>query len=490
MSTFFGLNISRLGMQAQQKALEVTAHNVANANTPGYSRQAARMVTTAPLPYAGGKGMLGSGVKVAEIARIRDEFLDRQIRTEVQTLGQWEARSQVLSQIELVFMEPSETGFNTVLSKFFGSWQELSLNPEGTPVRTVLIENSNAMINSIKHINEQLKTIRSDIDDNIALKIMEVNTLAEQIKDLNSQIIRLVALNETPGDLMDRRDFLIDNLAELIEFTALETPAGSVNIFIGGRALVREGTAYSLSLEPSQGMDNGWPTSPSIVWERDGREARIRNGEIGGLRDIRDINLKAYMHDFESLAWGIINAVDSVHSQGMDLYGSRGESFFTGDHLENLEVNPYIKGNVGRIAAAALPDDWTEPGGFPNPGDGRNALRIAQLRHTGINVSTGAVPKERLRFPVEGEAGLTTFENYYKDAIARLGVDTQESTRMAENQVSLLDMMHKRRESISGVSLDEELANMVQFQLAYQASARVITIFDDILDTIINRMLR
>lgn len=489
MSSFFGLNISRLGMQAQQKALEVTAHNIANANTRGYSRQVSRMAATPPLPYPGGQGMLGSGVKVVEIARVRDEFLDMQIRNEMQTLGNWESRAGLLGQIELIFMEPSETGLNTVLSKFFDSWQELSLNPDSSPVRAALQENSAVLVNTIKHTNEQLKALRRDIDEQISLKVAEVNSLADQIRQLNTQIIRLVTMKETPGDLMDQRDLLVDRLAELIEFNAIQTTNGSVNIYLGGRTLVQEGAAYQLAVEPSSGLEGNWPLPPRIVWERDGGEARIKNGELGGLLDVRENNLKNYMHDFESLAWGIVNAVNQVHSQGMDLYGDIGVDFFLGDHLETLQINPAVKEDLGRIAAAALPEDWTGPGS-PNPGDNENALKIAQLRHAAIFADTGQPPKSRLRLPGEGEEGITTFENFYRDAIARLGVDSQESSRMVANQQSLLAMMERRRESISGVSLDEELANMVQFQLAYQASARLVTTIDDMLDTVVNRMLR
>ena len=149
MSTFFGLNIARLGMQAQQKALEVTAHNIANANTPGYSRQVAHMSPTSAQAYTQ-KGMLGSGVLVDQITRIRDEFLERQIRHEQHTLGQWEARSTYLSQIEQIFLEPTENGFNAVLSTFFDSWQELSLNPESSSARTALLENANLLLNAVK----------------------------------------------------------------------------------------------------------------------------------------------------------------------------------------------------------------------------------------------------------------------------------------------------------------------------------------------------
>lgn len=487
MSTFFGLNVARLGMQAQQKALEVTAHNVANANTPGYSRQVARMAATLPMPYPNGKGMLGSGVMVEEIARIRDDFLDMQIRKELQTHGHWHAAADVLNQIEMTFMEPSSTGFNAVLTGFFNGWQELSLNPESTPVRSALVENSNVLVNSVKHINEQLKTIRNQIDTNITLKIAEVNTLAEQIKDLNTQIARLTSINETPGDLMDRRDLLVDRLAELINFSAQETPQGALNIYIGGRALVSEGRAYKLTVEPSAGMVDGWFTAPQIVWERDNSAVNFKNGEIAGLQFVRDHKLKEYMDNFESLVWGIINEVNNIHGQGMDLYGAQGEPFFVGTHLENLSVNPDIKNDLGKIAAALLPDPAT---GIPNAGDNRNALLIAQLRYASVYVDSGAAPDSRLRLPLDGETGLTTFEDFYKDLIARLGVDTQESIRMTENQEALLNMMQSRKASISGVSLDEELASMVQFQLAYQASARIITTFDEILDTVINRMLR
>lgn len=490
MSSFFGLNVARLGMQAQQKALDVTAHNVANANTPGYSRQIARMVTTAPIPVAGTRGMMGSGVKIADISRIRDSFLDMQIRHETQTLGRWEAKAQILDLIERVFMEPSETGFNSILSKFFDSWQELSLNPESTPVRAALVENATHMVNSIKHINEQLKTIRSDIDETIRLKVMEINTYAEQIKNLNIQITRMVSVGDIPSDLMDRRDLLIDELSKIVQVTALETDSGAINIFLGGRALVREGTVNKLTLKPDDNYDGGWPPADRIVWERDESDAFIGSGTLRGLLDVRNENLRGYMESFESMAWGIVNAVNQLHGEGMNLQGQQGEAFFVGDHLETLSVNPVLRINPGKIAASAIPADWDPANPKPNPGDGTNALRIAQLRHTVLVFDPEKDIKERLALPGAGEVGTTTLENYYRDVIARLGVDAQESNRMVENQEALLELMIQRRDSISGVSLDEEMANMIQFQLAFQASARMITTIDELLDTVINRMLR
>ena len=149
--------------------------------------------------------MLGSGVLVDQITRIRDEFLERQIRHEQHTLGQWEARSTYLSQIEQIFLEPTENGFNAVLSTFFDSWQELSLNPESSSARTALLENANLLLNAVKQTYNNLATVRDDITANIELKVQEVNSLAAQISDLNQQIAGLTAGNNEPSDLLDRR---------------------------------------------------------------------------------------------------------------------------------------------------------------------------------------------------------------------------------------------------------------------------------------------
>jgi flagellar hook-associated protein 1 len=484
MSGFTGIHIARLGMTAQQRALEVTSHNIANANTPGYSRQIARMVTTAPMPFPDGKGSLGSGVRVAEITRVRDNFLSSQIRKEMNTLGSWDTRANVFEQIEMIFMEPSQTGFNSVLGRFFDSFQDLSLNPESSPARAVLVENADALVQSARHINSQLNSIRSDIDDQISLAVMEINSLATQIKDLNTQIIRLVSMKETPGDLLDRRDILVDKMAELADFRVQESTSGSLNIYFNGRALVQEGSVYKLHVSAPVSNEAGWPPAPQITWERDGMPASLKSGQVGGLLTVRDNHLRHYVEDFASLVWGVAEAVNTVHEDGMDLHGNRGVSFFLGSHLETLTVNPELKANHGKIAAAVYHPDG------PRPGDGEQAKRIAQLRYEQLSLFPDAVPQLRLRLPQTGETGTTTMESFYRDAIARLGVDAQESSRMAENQMSLLSMMARRQESISGVSLDEELANMVQFQLAYQASARLITTFDEILDTVINQMLR
>ncbi|MBT9147516.1 MAG: Flagellar hook-associated protein 1 [Syntrophomonadaceae bacterium] len=484
MSTFSGLNIARLGLQAQQKSLTVTAHNIANANTPGYSRQRALLTPTNPMPYANGAGMLGSGVAVAEIARIRDRFLDTQIRQEAQTLAKWETRHSFLSQVEGVFMEPSETGFSNVLNTFYNSWQELSLNPESSSVRAALVENGNAFTNAARHTNEQLKSVRSQMAEQLTAKTEEINTLAEQLAGLNRQIVSLTAQRNSPADLLDRRDNLLKELTEIIEFDTVLNDNSSISIFIAGRALVDNSINFRVTTIAGA-LDGDWTLSPRPVWERDSQPLIMSNGQLAGLAETRDIQLRRYLENFSSMVWGITNSLNDLHTAGMDLYGTGGNAFFTGTSMETLQVNELIKNDSGLVAASLA----AVPGlSQPAPGDGRNALLIARLRSAAISINP-LEPDVRLRATLDPN-GLTTFTNFHRDNIARLGVDTRESERLAENQASLIGMLRHRQDSIAGVSLDEEMAKMIQFQLAYQASARTITAFDEIYDTLINRMMR
>ena len=284
---------------------------------------------------------------------------------------------------------------------------------------------------------------------------------------------------------MDRRDLLLEQLAEIIDFDLSVSTNGSVNVYVAGRPLVHENISYELKTAPGGTQDN-WTLAPKIVWAKDNQEVHIGNGEIYGLTKLHDDNLRSYLQDFEIMTWAIVKAVNDAHKQGIDLNGDAGLDFFQGTDLQNLRVNSDISSDPAKIAAA-LPDP-NNPPGTPQPGDGSNAVAIAQLRNSRFRLDlTAADIKDRL---VQDAQGSTTLEFFYRDTISRLGVDTQESIRMRENQTAMLELMTNRRMSISGVSLDEEMANMVQFQLAYQASARFIATLDEIYNTLINGMIR
>jgi len=449
-STFFGLETVRRGLVAARTGMDVTGQNVANANTEGYSRQRALQVASDPytVPSLGSPvmaGQLGTGVTVEQIQRIRDNFLDGQIRRETNSLGAWQAQNDALSQVETVFMEPSENGLNTLMANFWSGWQELSKNAESTPVRTSLVQNAVSLTNGLNHIYSQMETVKEDLNQLLQIDVDDINSKARQIADLNTQITNIIASGSQPNDLMDRRDQLLDEMSEMTNFTVTDLGNGSIQVNIGfqdGSAitLVDGGSAYALALADA---------------------SNVTDGALAGITQALS-KLQGYEDDLNALAGELITQINTVHQAGIDLSGNAGAVFFTGSDASDIAVSSVLSDDVTLVAAATTTD---------NPGDGSNALNIATLKSANCP-----------------GLGNTTLDNFYKNMIAKLGVDTQESTRMVENQQALVDQLVNRKESISGVSMDEEMINLVQYQYAYQGAARVVTILDSMLDTLINRM--
>ncbi|HHX51306.1 MAG TPA: flagellar hook-associated protein FlgK [Clostridia bacterium] len=488
--TFFGFNTALRGLFAQQKAMNTSSHNIANANTPGYTRQQVIMEASTPFPVPsvnrpGGAGQLGTGVDVNEVRRIRDKFLDYQIRMELGSLGQWEQREEVLKRVETVFMEPSETGLSALFDQFWTAWQELSKNAESSPIRTTVRETSIALAEAFRHTYRQMDDIRNDLETVADIKARQVNTLARQVDGLNKQIANIVLSGDSPNDLMDQRDLLLDELSSLVDFTIEETlvdrpttggatvrvPDGQIKIYLGttkdaGNLLVdvnqqpdnvRE-IAYSSTDNDFKWVADGSTSPPTL-----GNSASITNGEMLGLTVARDL-VMSYLDDINGLARDLMGEMNKLHQEGWDLNGNQEvDQFFIGIDASDLDVHDEIKQDVSKIRASAVQD---------NKGNGEVALKIAQLKNAIIN---GGVKLEN-----------TTIDRYYNDLISRIGVAAHESSRMVTNQEALVDQLKNRKETVSGVSLDEEMAYLLQYQRAYQAAARVIMTLDEIVQTILS----
>jgi len=576
-SIFAGFNTAVLGMQAQRKATDITSHNIANANTDGYTRQRPKIAATQPFSY-GGAGQVGTGATVQEIERIRDGFLDYQVRSEKQLQGYWEARKDGLSQVETLFMEPSDTSFNTVLGDFFDAWQELSVDPESSPVRTHLVETSETLINTINHLDSQMDNLKRDTNEMIKIKAEEINNLSNQIANLNKQIVTIKNRGDSPNDLMDRRDLLIDELSEIVDCKVINNENGSATLLLRGRDLVREGNSNKIIADyEGENVELYWEDKgekgPKINIYRE--ESMVsRRDTLEGLHSVRE-DISYYQEEFNTLVDSVVHLVNDKHSSGYnldsidtdieyesgierlsakglpggeytiekdgeegiiitgeingegvdiddleevegtgedikvftfkvtDLDGKEYDGELTlyleedglaeGNNLASFTVNKgdffernsqdkwavasSIKEDVKNIAASTHPDEV--------PGNGLNALDIAQLRDQRLYKDEEDC---YYRLPEGDEVGQTTLESFYRDTISSLGVKSQESHRMVENQESLLTQLENRRESISGVSLDEEMSNLMMYQHAYQAAARVITTLDTMLDTVVNRM--
>ncbi|MGB9860337.1 MAG: flagellar hook-associated protein FlgK, partial [Moorellaceae bacterium] len=345
--TFFALNTALRGLMAQQKALQTTAHNVANASTEGYTRQRVVMAATFAYPVPsmsrpGGQGwQVGTGVEVQEVRRMRDEFLDGQIRYETHTLGAWEVRRDFLQEMEEVFAEPSDTGLSTLMSDFWAAWQELAKNPESSPVRTTVVETSISLAEALRHTYQQLETIREDINQMMEIKVVEVNSLARQIADLNKQIKAIKLAGDQPNDLMDQRDKLLDELAKIVDFqvepetvtvNGEEVDTGAIKVLIDGSNIVEVDSGGNLvrTLETERDGDGN-----TVIKWADNTPVTIKNGVLKGLQTVRDEQLKNFTEDLNKLAQTLASKINEIHKQGVDLNGNS----VSGTNYENFFVS-------------------------------------------------------------------------------------------------------------------------------------------------------
>ena len=455
-SVFLGLNIALRTMQASQQGLETTSHNIANANTPGYSRQEALMAATRPytVPTLGGypsAGQVGTGVEVILMQRYRDAFMDLQVRLETQGLNLAIAERETLRQIEMVLPEPSDTGLSKLLERFWNAWSDLSNEPQELAFRSVVRQQASNLCSALNNAYQQLDDLQHNLDRQIGLKVQEINKIGEQIAALNMEIQKVQITGNRPNDLIDQRDVLLDRLAVLTDMSYRESENGVVSVYIGGTALVFDFNAYQLVA----GLDGEirWaadpPGAPSVT---------ISGGELGGILRGKDA-VMAKKDELDQLANALREAVNSVHRQGVGLNNSTGIAFFVGHGAYDIALSDEILADLENIAAANSTD---------SPGDGSCATAIAALRS-------------------ETLAGLgATAGEFHSALIAQLGADTKALDDMATNLDALVQHLERQRDTVSGVSLDEEAANLIRYERAYQAAARVMTAMDEMLDRLIN----
>jgi len=459
---WLGLNTALRGLVASQTMLETAAHNTSNANTPGFSRQRASLVASDPYSYptfnrSGLAGQVGTGVTVSTITRVRDAFIDLQLRGQVSLEGDWTARRDELAKVEAVMAEPSASGLGSVLAKFWGSWQDVAADPTNSATRASLVEQASTLAARFNSTANQLKTLAQGIDVQVRQDVATINDLAGRLAALNTQIQAVQVSGDHPNDLQDQRDVLLDQLAAIVPVTLHGENDGTVTVLLGGTDLVSSGRSRTLTTV----IDNAGKVMPE--WS-DGGTLLLSGGRLAALIDIRDVKLAGYEASLDTLATGIADAVNVVHVTGVDAAGNPGLAFFTytsGSAAATLAVNPAIAANASLVAAASAPNQ---------PGDGSIAGAIADLSDSrAFNAST------------------QTASDFYGSLIGQIGTDARQATEMASNQGLVTGALKQRRDSTSGVSLDEEAADMVRFQHSYAAAARVITTIDQMLDTLINR---
>lgn len=459
MSSFRGIEIGRSAICAHQLALEVVGQNVANANAPGYSRQVAQLKPQAGQGSCWGSAekFSGRGVDVERVLRLRDAFLDKQIRQESGAFGRASARLSNLNQIQVVLDELSDTGIRARLDEFWNAMQELSLYPENQSVRTALIQRAQALCEAFKHSVNWLGQLRQNVSQEIMADVARINDVADQIRELNDQIVRAKARGESANTLEDKRDSLIDEIAEFAPVDVTVRPEGAAIVKIAGVPLVEVDFARKLSF--SVAGPDGFPI---ITWGAENNLLQPASGRLRGLLEIRDQVITSYIKDLDDLASSIVEEVNAVHRKGFALDGiTTGLDLFTiGGGAAEMAVAQNLAENPSLIAASA---DGT-------PGDGSNAIQMAALKQQKLMAG-----------------GASTWDDFIRGMTARLGIETQEAQRIHDNQELLVKDLDNRRQSVSGVSLDEEATEMIKLQHAYAAAARLISACDELLDVLINR---
>jgi flagellar hook-associated protein 1 FlgK len=450
VSTFMGIQTSLRGLLAQQRALDVTSHNVANASTVGYSRQEALLGTTAPLAIPSGTingdgSLLGTGVDVIGYQRVRDQFLDLQYRGQNMSLGEKSARSATMQQVELAMAEPGDNGVSAAMQRFWSAWGDLSNAPENPAARQAVVDKARALATNINQLQDGLSAARAQASaefDALAGNGGEIHRMAADLAGTINAIRDAELTGAQPNDLYDRRDLLLDKLSEMGQVSVSQSPAGGTDIALGGVTIVDvDDTTGTASVPATTFPLSFGATSPG--------------GRLGALQDLASPSgaIASYQQTLDLVARSlsdptIAGSVNSVYQ------AATGTPFFT--YATGPSGTPQLALNEPAISSATL------VAGMSGAGDNQVALDIARLRGG-------------------------TADKQYAALVTTVGNEVADAKRQEATAQVLTDNLKDRRESVSGVSLDEEMTNLIRFQRAYQASARAMSTTDELLDVLINR---
>ena len=619
-STFSGIELGKRSIMAHTDAISTAGHNISNANTEGYSRQRVQLKEFDPLyrpdlERPERAGMIGQGIDVQSITRIRDEMLDQRITAQQNQESYWDTRSKYYTMIEQIYNEPDEVSVRSNMDKFWESWQELSINPESQAARQAVVTRGESLSDSIKSKWENLMGVGSLINSDIDSTVKQINSYANQIAAVNSEIVRSRGVGDNPNDLLDRRDLLVDKLSKLANITTDRRDPDEFMVHLDGKVLVQGGVARNFDLV-SLTDNNGYE---KLVWADTREDASVSGGTLGALIELRDVDVRNEIQSLNTMTMNFSDLVNDVHRNAYGANNVTGLDFFTqhsfvenvngnfdrnGDgvldhsyifrftgtttlnpqeqigfegvmtfsgpsgnvqvpyhptdtvetvinrindsngevkayldrnnnlvlkgttaqdvenpdfvirHVEDsgffltgysgilaasgadgaydfaradavdslagaqfavspvlnpagyIEVNGVIKNDVKSVAAAFRDDS-----GNVNAGDGRAAVEIASIRNTKVMIG-----HER------------TLDDYFADSVTNVGLKGEQAENNLKSHMAIMDDLRTIRDSISGVNIDEELSDIIKFQHGYNAAAKFVTIWDSLIDTVINRL--
>ena len=457
------LNIARSAMFAQQASIQISSNNIANVNTKGYCRldPDLREAPLIPTDY----GLLGNGVEIAGFVRYFDKFLETTIAQRNTDLQEQKTAVTYFERIESILNEDS-SNLATNVSEFFNGWQELSADPANLARRSSLVAKGANLARTIRNIYTELNAIQRELDQQVQGEVDEINSLTASIADLNEKIIALGNSSQSEAsDYLNQRSELLNELSGKIKVTSFEDQDGGLTILTeNGSALVDKTRSWNLQtqFDPATGFR-------TIAWN-DGAgnlsniTGTITSGRLKALIEMRDQYLgDGFIADINNLAQTIITEVNNRHMEGYGLNGATGVAFFnqtTSDFARNMDLSVEVKTDVQYIAAASSSDNYS---------GNDNALSIASLIDEDLIIG--------------GQN--TRFSTYISTVMSNIGDLTKNAQDLSDHQESAMTIMVQQRESRSGVSIDEELAKLMKYQYAYQAAARLISVADEMFQTML-----
>ena len=427
---------------------------------------------------------LGTGVSVTSIERIRDEFVDSQLQTEQQNMSNLETLETNYTRLESIFNEPSETGLGDLLNKFYDSWQDLANEPTSLLMRDFVVSNAEMLTNKFHTMNSQLNNLSNDIYQEYVNQIEQFNSITQQLADINVLLGSAETENVQSASILDQRDALLTDLSKLADVKVSKNQSGQVMLSLDSKVFLERTTVTTMS-EPPMGT-----SLAQIKWSEGSSNYALSGGSLGALVDFHDDVIPSYQEQLDHLAVGVATSTNKLHSQGYGLDGSTNTNFFTASTsgAADIRVNNEILSNKQKVAASS--DE--------NMGNGDLALQISQLSDMKLIPGDSFNSKNLL-----ASSGMETivqqlidenfilsdtmsFTDYYANIIFSVGQDTLNATVAREGQEMYVQQLKTTSESVSGVSLDEEMTNLIKYQQAYQASAKLVNLADELAETVLN----
>lgn len=439
-------------LSAEQGALDATTNNVANANTPGYSRE--RPVLTENNPVVLGPLTFGAGVNLQQIQSVRDPILQLRINQQTQQQGYFDSFVSSMQQIQVMFNSASGGDIGTQISNFFSSIQQLSTDPSNLSLRQGTLTAADNLAQAFNNMSRNLIQQRSSIDLNVAQDVQQVNTLTAQIAKLNGEISNLQNTGGNASIFLDQRDQLINQLSSLMDISEIQSDDGITLTTSNGAALVAGAQSFALSTQPDvSGVQHIFSQGTDIT-------GSLNSGQLAGLLQVRDQKIPSFLASLDNLASGFANAVNAANQAGFDLNGNAGGNLF-------VPPPATAQGYASSMAVQVSDPTLIAASSDGSPGSNGNLAAISAVQNQAV--ASGQTPT-----------------HFYSNLVFQTGNDVSNGSAEQNASQLILQQLQDQRGSISGVSLDEEASNMVLYQQAYDASARVVSTINELMSVAVN----